>query len=217
MRCRGLYKLYKTNPELYNTCVCGPSHICGTNNSYMCQTNQLIVKGMVCQRCVSIVQKELYNLNMPVTAVTLGQVSFSTPLNAESINSLSKALEVYGFEVVDDKQSRLIKDVKAIVEEMFNSDVEVQFSKYISGKLLKDYDVISSSFSSCQGITLEKYIINKRIEKVKELLVYSGRSINDIAFDLAYSSVSHLSRQFKAVTGVNLSQFREMNKTHIAA
>lgn len=186
----------------------------------MCQTNQLVVKGMVCQRCIAIVQKELYNLNMPVASVLLGQVSFSAPLKPDSIDSLSNALEVYGFEVIDDKQSRLIKDVKAIVEEMFTGDadlMDIQFSKYISGKLLKDYDFISSSFSACQRITLEKYIINRRIEKVKELLVYSDKSINDIAFDLAYSSVSHLSKQFKAVTGLNLSHFREMKKAQIAA
>jgi AraC-like DNA-binding protein len=104
---------------------------------------------------------------------------------------------------------------KSIIEEMFSDDfdlTEVKFSKYIAGKLFKDYDIISSSFSSCQGITLEKYILNRRIEKVKELLVYSDQSINDIAFNLGYSSVAHLSKQFKAITGLNLSHFREIKK-----
>ena len=131
------------------------------------------------------------------------------------MDSLRQALESYGFEVIDDKHSGLVKNVKAIEEEMFTDDfdlTELKFSKYISRKLYKDYDLISSSFSSCQGITLEKYIINRRIEKVKELLVYSDQSINDIAFNLGYSSVAHLSKKFKAVTGLNLSHFREVKR-----
>jgi AraC family transcriptional regulator len=181
----------------------------------MCQTNRFLVKGMVCRRCVSIVQQELSNLNIPVTSITLGQVSLQAPLKSENIDSVRQALEVYGFEVIDDRQSGLVKNVKAIVEEMFSDDfdlTEKKFSKYISSKLYKDYDFISSSFSSCQGITLEKYIINRRIEKVKELLVYSDQSISNIAFNLGYSSVAHLSKQFKAVTGLSLSHFREVKK-----
>ena len=181
----------------------------------MCQPNKFLVKGIVCQRCVSIVQQELANLNIPVSSITLGQVSLQVPLLPESMSSLRQALETYSFEVMDDKQSKLVKDVKSIVEEMFNKDfdlTDVKFSKYISSKLYKDYDIISSSFSSCQGIILEKYILNKRIAKVKELLVYSDQSISDIAFNLGYSSVAHLSKQFKAITGLNLSHFREIKK-----
>lgn len=181
----------------------------------MCQPNKFLVKGMVCQRCVSIVQKELTNLSIPVSSITLGQVSLQAPLQPESMASLRQALEAYGFELMDDKQSKLVKEVKSIVEEMFTGDfdlTEIKFSKYISSKLYKDYDIISSSFSSCQGITLEKYILNRRIEKVKELLVYSDQPISDIAFNLGYSSVAHLSKQFKAITGLNLSHFREIKK-----
>ncbi|HYE55651.1 MAG TPA: AraC family transcriptional regulator [Chitinophagaceae bacterium] len=128
---------------------------------------------------------------------------------------LSQSLSAYGFEVIDDRQSGLVKNVKAIIEEMFSNDfdlTEVKFSKYIAGRLYKDYDVISSSFSSCEGITLEKYILNRRIEKVKELLVYYDQSINDIAINLGYSSVAHLSKQFKAITGLNPSHFRQIKK-----
>ena len=176
---------------------------------------------MVCQRCISIVQRELSNLNIPVSTITLGQVFLQSPLQTENMDSLRQALAVYGFEVMENKQSKLVKDVKAIIDEMFSNDfdlTEVKFSKYLSGKLNKDYDIISSSFSSCQGITLGKYILNRRIEKVKELLVYSNQSINDIAFNLGYSSVAHLSKQFKAISGLNLSHFREIKKRkHVAA
>ena len=168
---------------------------------------------MVCQRCVSIVQKELSNLDISGFAITLGQVSLQVPLRQESLDSLRQSLAAYGFEVMNDKQSRLVNEVKAIVEEMFSTDFDltgVKFSRYISNKLYKDYNLISSSFSSCQGITLEKYILNRRIEKVKELLMYSNQSINNIAFDLGYSSVAHLSKQFKAITGLNLSHFRQL-------
>lgn len=181
----------------------------------MCQTNRFLVKGMVCQRCVTVVKNELSKMNITVMSVGLGEVALEIPLNNESMDIVKQSLGAYGFEVIDDKQSGLVKNVKAIIEEMFNNDfdlTEVKFSKYIAGRLYKDYDVISGSFSSCEGITLEKYILNRRIEKVKELLVYSDQSINDIAFNLGYSSVAHLSKQFKAITGLNLSHFREIKK-----
>lgn len=181
----------------------------------MCQTNKFLVKGMVCQRCIFIVQQELAQINIPVTSITLGEVTLQNPLNNDNMNSLRQALAAYGFEVIDNKQSSLVKSVKAIIDEVFSGSfdlAEIKFSKYLSSKLYKDYDVISSNFSNCQGITLEKYILSKRIEKVKELLVYSDQSINDIAFNLGYSSVAHLSKQFKAMTGLNLSHFRQIKK-----
>ena len=181
----------------------------------MCQVNKLLVKGMVCQRCVSIVQKELSNLNIDVVSITLGQIFFQAPLQPQNMESLRQALEAYGFEIIEDMQTTLVRNVKSIVEEMFSDDLElpeVKFSQYISGKLYKGYDLISSSFSSCEGITLEKYVLTKRMEKVKELLVYSEQSISDIAFNLGFSSVAHLSRQFKAMTGLNLTHFRAIRK-----
>jgi len=170
---------------------------------------------MVCQRCISIVQKELNQLNIPVTSINLGEVTTLTPLKDYSLDTLRQALGPYGLEVIDNKQSSLVKNIKAIVEQMFSNDfdlMDIKFSKYISTKLYKDYEVISNSFSACQGITLEKYILNRRIGKVKELLVYSNQSINDIAFNLGYSSVAHLSKQFKTITGLTLSHFREIQK-----
>lgn len=175
---------------------------------------------MVCERCISIVQKELNQLNIPFKSVRLGEVTVEYLLVNDRMSSLRQALAKYGFEVMDDKQSGLVKNIKAIVEELFSDDSEpisVKFSTYISGKLYKDYDVVSSSFSACEGITLEKYILGKRIEKVKELLIYSRQSISDIAFNLNYSSVAHLSKQFKAITGLNLSHFRQINAEKQAA
>ena len=186
----------------------------------MCQTNRFLVKGMVCQRCVLVVKNELSKMNVAVMSVGLGEVALENPLRNDSMDILKQTLGVYGFEVMDDKQSGLVKNVKAIIEEMFSNEfdlTEVKFSKYIASRLYKDYDVISSSFSACEGITLEKYILNRRVEKVKELLEYSDQSISNIAFNLGYSSVAHLSKQFKAITGLNLSQFREMKKLQFPA
>ncbi|HEY0680616.1 MAG TPA: helix-turn-helix domain-containing protein [Chitinophagaceae bacterium] len=179
----------------------------------MCQLNRFLVKGMVCQRCISIVQKLLLQGNVPVASVTLGEVILQNPIDDESIESLRKALAAYGFELMDDRQSRLVREVKALIEDMFGDDpdlADIKFASYISGKLYKDYDTISSHFSSCQGISLEKYYLGRRIEKVKEFLVNSEMSINNIAFNLGYSSVAHLSKQFKDITGMNLSGFREI-------
>lgn len=190
-----------------------------TKNPLMCQTNRVLVKGMVCQRCISVVKKELSKMNIPVLSVGLGEVALQTPLRNENMDILKQSLGVYGFEVIDGKQSGLVRSVKAIIEEMFSDGFDltgVKFSKYIAGRLYKHYDVISSSFSACEGITLERYIMNRRIGKVKELLVYSNQSINDIAFNLGYSSVAHLSRQFKTITGLNLSQFRDIKKLKLS-
>jgi AraC family transcriptional regulator len=175
---------------------------------------------MVCQRCISVVQKELSQMNIPVMSVTLGEVSLQAPLKNEHMDRLRQALAAYGFEILDNKQSSLVKSVKAVIDEMFSESfslADIKFSKHISGRLYKNYDVISSNFSGCEGITLEKYILNRRIEKVKELLVYSDQSINDISFNLGYSSVAHLSKQFKTMTGLNLSHYRQMNKAQQVA
>jgi AraC family transcriptional regulator len=121
----------------------------------MCQLNKFFVKGMVCQRCISIVQKELFQRNIPVASVTLGEVILEGAFDDENIGSLRKALEPYGFEVMDDRQSRLVREVKALIEEMFSNDLDlgdIKFASYISGKLYRDYpgaspDVIASKMS----------------------------------------------------------------------
>lgn len=179
----------------------------------MCQTNQFIIKGMVCQRCISVVQTELQSLGLPVKSLSLGQVSFHHNLDPTQAEQLRESLNKFGFQLLDDRQAKLVQEVKKLVAQLFESDLDLNdilFSEYLSKKLSVDYDVISSSFSACQGQTLEKYIISQRIEKVKEQLVYSRRSISDIAYNLGYSSVAHLSKQFKASTGMNLASYRQM-------
>jgi AraC-like DNA-binding protein len=122
-------------------------------------------------------------------------------------------LELNGFELIDDKQAKVIENIKIEVINMIqNYDVskKINFSTYISRKLGMSYQYISSLFSSMEGITLEKYIINQKIEKVKELLVYDELNLNEISYKLDYSSVQHLSNQFKKVTGFTPSEFKKL-------
>jgi AraC-like DNA-binding protein len=170
---------------------------------------------MVCQRCVSVVARELALLDLPFHTVSLGEVFLKTKLDENKMNLVKQSLQKHGFEVLRDNQMTLVKEVKNLVEQMFSKDfdlVDFKFSKYIADKLHKDYDVISSSFSACQGITLEKYILNKRIDKVKEYLLNTNQLLSDISYSLGFSSVSHLSTQFKVITGYTPSNFKKIEK-----
>lgn len=179
----------------------------------MCQQNKLVVKGMVCQRCVAIVHRELSSLNIPFVSITLGQVIVKNSLQHGEVDIIQRSLQKYGFDVLLDKQVSIVNEVKAIVEEMFSSDFDLmdfKFARYISKQLHRDYDLISSSFSTCQGITIERYILNRRLEKVKEYLVNTKESLSEIAFSLGFSSVAHLCKQFKDMCGLTPTEFRKI-------
>lgn len=181
----------------------------------MCQQNKFLVKGMVCQRCVSVVQRELSSLNIPFLSITLGQITVENSLQQEQMDLIQRSLQKYGFDLLLDKQLSIVKQVKAIVEEMFSTDfdlIDFKFSRYISKQLHRDYDLISSSFSTCQGITIERYVLNRRLEKVKEYLLNSEESLSDISFSLGFSSVAHLCKQFKDMSGLTPTEYKETKK-----
>lgn len=167
---------------------------------------------MVCDRCVSTVKNELENMGLQVTGVSLGEVSFSVTGDILDTESIDEKLKPLGFSVLMDKRLKLVKNIKVLVEEVYGGDFdfpsEFRFSQLASERLQKDYNTISSVFTSSENTTIEKYVIDFRIEKVKEFLVYTSQTLADISFRLGFSSVAHLSRQFKTVTGFNPSHFR---------
>lgn len=173
----------------------------------------LYIKNMVCNRCIMVVESEFEKLDIQTLSVELGEVRLDKKLTTEQKKKLSERLESLGFSLIDDKKGRLIEQVKNLIIELVhynNNNLKINLSDYISDKLHHDYNYISNLFSEVEGTTIEKYFIAQKIEKVKELLVYDELTLNEIAFNLNYSSVAHLSAQFKKVTGLTPSHFRQI-------
>lgn len=172
---------------------------------------------MVCDRCILAVREALHELQIPVTGITLGQITTVSALSEPDMDAIREKLTPLGFTLLEDKKTRLVRDVKSLVDRVYGGSYDFpdnfKFSDIVSRTLNKDYTVISNIFSEAEGITLEKYIKEYRVEKVKELLVYSDETLSDIAFKLGYSSGAHLSRQFKDQTGLNTSHFKEIRKS----
>ena len=171
---------------------------------------------MVCNRCIKVVKDEFTKLDLNIEDIELGKVSVSSELSKDKIEEVRKVLDDNGFELIDNKKSKLIDSIKTLIIKMIHySDKPGEtFNKsdFISKELGYDYSYLSNLFSSVEGITIEKYIINQKIEKVKELLVYEELTLNEISYQLGYSSVQHLSRQFKKVTGLTPSHFKELKE-----
>lgn len=176
---------------------------------------QLYIKNMVCNRCIIVVRQELDKLNIQYRDVALGEVEVGNELNKEQIEQFSSNLETLGFELLDDSKQQVIEKIKnAIIKWVHynEGDKQYNFSAILSEKLHRDYSYLSNLFSEVEGITIEKYIINQKIEKVKELIIYDQLSLSEIAYKVGYSSVAHLSAQFKKVTGLTPSHFKQVGQ-----
>jgi len=181
---------------------------------------KLYIKNMVSIRCKMIVKSELEKLGLHYTTVDLGEVEVKENLTPDLHNQLYAALLKFGFELQTDMRSMLVEKIKLVIIEMVHyADTlpESNFSEYLTEKLKYDYTYLSNLFSTVHGNTIEQYIITHKIEKAKELLVYDELSLTQISRKLNYSSVSHLSNQFKKVTGLTPSYFKKLrNKRRIA-
>ena len=152
-------------------------------------------------------------LNLHPVRVELGEVEIRETLSVDKKKQLNEALILFGFEVIDDKKSRLIEQIKNVIVKAVHyskEHPETNYSEFISKKLHHDYTYLSNLFSSIEGITIEKYIILQKIERVKELLVYDELSLSEIAYQEGYSSVAYLSNQFKNVSGFSPSRFKQL-------
>ncbi|WP_147205262.1 helix-turn-helix domain-containing protein [Segetibacter aerophilus] len=170
---------------------------------------------MVCNRCILVVKQELEKLNIESRTVSLGEVETENELPKETVEQLAHNLASLGFELLDNSKQQLIEKIKNIVINQVHHSEEASnhnFSEVLSNALHKDYSYLSSLFSEVEGVTIEKYIINQKIEKVKELIIYDELSLSEIAYKLNYSSVAHLSNQFKKVTGLTPSHFKKVGE-----
>ena len=174
---------------------------------------KLYIKNMVCNRCKMVVKSELEKLGYQPVSVELGEVDIDKELDAEEKQRLTAILQEYGFDLIDDRKSRLIERIKnLIIELVHEKDIQLRtsLSDYLISHLHHDYRYMSNLFSEVEGTTIEKFFINQKIEKVKELLVYDELSLSEIAHRLNYSSVAYLSNQFKRVTGLTPSHFKNI-------
>lgn len=177
---------------------------------------QLFIKNMVCDRCVMTVRQELEKQHLPYSSVQLGEVTLSEKPSDTQLENLRKSLQTLGFELLDDKKSALVSKIKTFllqwVRNLLPDAANTKLSVALSEGLGRDYHYLSTLFSSIEGITIEKYVIAQRIEWAKELLVYDELTLSEIADKLGYSSVQHLSLQFKKVTGLTPTHFKQLRE-----
>jgi AraC-like DNA-binding protein len=168
---------------------------------------------MVCTRCKMVIRQGLANLGHEPVSVELGEVVLANIPDDEQLKDIDSFLKEYGFERIDDRRSRLIEQIKTEIISLVhehNAHLKTNLSDYLSDKLHHEYNYLSSLFSEVEGTTIEQFFISQKIEKVKELLIYDELSLTEIAFLLHYLSVAHLSNQFRKVTGLSPSHFRQM-------
>ena len=174
---------------------------------------KLYVKNMVCKRCVAAVEKVMVDNGLHPVNIVLGEVQLAEDNIEDKKNKVIADLEALGFEWIDDRKERMAEAIKALIVELVqdkDNELEINLSDYLSKHLHYEYTTISNLFSELNGITIEKYYIAQKIEKVKELLFYDELSLSEISDRLHYSSVGHLSSQFKKVTGMPPSAFKKL-------
>ena len=168
---------------------------------------------MVSARCKMAVKEELKKLELHFIVVDLGEVEIMEKITTEQREALKSGLLNSGLELMDDKRSVLIERIKNVIVEMVHYTdevIKINFSHYLSEKLNHDYTYLANLFSEVQGTTIEQFIISHKIERIKELIIYGELNITEIAWKMNYSSVAHLSNQFKKVTGLSPSHFKKL-------
>ena len=168
---------------------------------------------MVCNRCKTVVHDILENMGLSVRKIDLGEIEIAEQLSSDQMKGLNEKLKLSGFEIIDDQKSKLIENIRKLLLELSqpkSNRGNRKISVLLEEQVKRDYKYLSNLFSGVEGQTIEHYFINLKIEKVKELLTYDEMSLNDIADEMNYSSVSHLSKQFKVITGFTPSEFKKL-------
>ena len=174
---------------------------------------KLYIKNMVCSRCKMVVKAEFEKLKIEPLSVELGEVELTKPITETEKATLLQNLQALGFDLIDDKKSKTIDKIKTLIIELVhhqNNELKTNLSDYLAQELHQDYNSLSNLFSEVENNTIEKYFINQKIEKVKELIIYNELSLSEIADMLNYSNVAHLSNQFKKVTGFTPTYFKNI-------
>jgi AraC-like DNA-binding protein len=181
---------------------------------------KLFIKNMVSIRCKLVVKAVLENLGLNYSTVELGEVKITGSLSHAKQEELRHGLLAFGLELLDDRKSIIVEKLKNVIVEMIHYADElpsIKFSHYISKKLNYDYTYLANLFSEVKGMSIQHFMITHKIERVKELMIYDELSLTDIAWQLHYSSVAHLSAQFKKITGLSPTHFKNMKQMRLTA
>ncbi len=173
----------------------------------------IMIKNMVCDRCIMTMKSILDRVGIPYKQVTLGEAELEKKLTQDELKALQNELNKVGFELIESRVNKIIEDIKHLVLDYINLGMDsqnIKLSSFIITKIPYDYSYLSDLFSSIEGKTIEQFLIQQRIEKVKELLVYDQLSLTEISYQTGFSSVHHLSSQFKKVTGLTPSHFKKI-------
>lgn len=168
---------------------------------------------MVCDRCTMVVRQQLEHLDLQVSEISLGTALIYPDPSENKLREIAASFKVLGFELIYNEKDRLIESIRnTVIEIIHHSDLtqHVTFSQILTDRLHKDYSYLSRLFSESEDLTIEKFIIQQKVEKVKELLQYGELNLNEIAWKMGYSSSAHLSNQFKSVTGLSPREFKSM-------
>jgi len=181
----------------------------------MLETDELHIKGMVCRRCIRVVSNELENLGVEVISIELGKVVIKYNKEKITNESIQKMLQKNDFELLTDEESKIIEKVKIVIVKLVDDlpiILKVNLSEILALKTEKDYTYLSKLFSKIEGKTIEKYFIQMKIEKAKELIQDDELNFTEIAYELGYSSVNYLSNQFKHSSGMNMSDYKKLSQ-----
>lgn len=174
----------------------------------------LNIKNMVCDRCIAVVSQQLHHLGFDIEEIALGTATVHPDPLPEQLAEIASSFKVLGFELIDKNKDKLVERIKnIIIEQIHHSrlpELHVNFSQLLSDQLHKDYGYLSRLFSDSEELTIEKFIIQQKVERVKELLQYDELNLNEIAFQMGYSSSAHLSNQFKSITGISPRAFKAL-------
>jgi len=176
---------------------------------------EIYIKNMVCNRCILVVSQIFDEAGITVGNVQLGKVKANEKVEPDKLEQLNNNLKRVGFEIINDSKRRLIEKIKNItIEYVYHhtGETKMNFSEYLIDRLNLDYSYLSTLFSSVEGTTIEKNLINLKIERVKELLVYDEKTLSEIAWEMGYNSVAYLSGQFKKITGFTPSHFKKLRE-----
>ena len=176
----------------------------------------LHIKNMVCDRCQMIVRQQLEDLGFTVIQIALGHAEITPDPDEDQLQLIAAALKVPGFELINKETDKTVEAIKNIVIELVHhsdlSEMNASYSDLIANRIGKDYAHLSRLFSNSQDTTIERFIIQQKVEKIKELMEYGELNLNEIAYQMGYSSSAHLSAQFKSITGLTPSQFKVSEK-----
>ncbi|MDF1571778.1 MAG: AraC family transcriptional regulator [Bacteroidales bacterium] len=175
----------------------------------------IYIKNMVCNRCKLNVAGIMEKAGYPDAEIKLGKVSVKDEIPDDTLRSIDKQLNSVGFEIIGDAKTILIEEIKKLtIEYVYDliTETNENFSEFLVSRLNRDYGYLSKLFSSVEGTTIEKHLINLKIERVKEMLVYNQETLSEIAYKMGYSSVAHLSGQFRKITGFTPSYFKKLGE-----